>query len=140
MPTWIIYDQEYIENMPKDVLEELIQLDDAIPNPIHYKLKQYNPEYKKRRWEYLQTHENIMKKQWALEVKIHGHKRTMKIPSIEEHEANKRKEYRYCIYFFYNYPQFEKIVKGLGDMNKHFEIIRLRDLHDEGIFKKYPRE
>ena len=39
-----------------------------------------------------------------------------------------------------DHPQFEKIVKGLGDVNKHGKIIRLRDLHDEGIFKKYPRE
>ena len=139
MPTWIIYDQEYIENMPKDVLEELIYLDDGIPNPIRSKLSRYNPEYRKRRAEYIYTHEDVMKKQWALEGKIWGGRKD-EIRSEEEYEARKRKEYRYCIYFFYNYPQFEKIVKGLGDVNKHGKIIRLRDLHDEGIFKKYPRE
>lgn len=115
------YNEELMKNLPKDMLLELITLEDVIPDTISSFLDRNNPTYKKERGLFLDYNMDIVHKMYA-------ERGRWKRVNKEDPEES----YIYAdIEFIERYPQFKSLIN-------HIEFKQVDDEGTRTILKEVP--
>ena len=95
----VITDHELIKNMPEDMLNELIYLEDIIPDDLYSVLAWWNHDYAKAREDFLYTRPNLLY--------------DMQMERFKRENLNISEKYDFMaeetLRFFEKYPQFKDL-------------------------------
>lgn len=100
---YVRYNIDFIKNMSEELLEELITLDEPIPDNFQSWILDHNPNFRKGRSEFIGRHNKILEQTWENRYKTDQLVRK----SVREYLAFQLEE---DIGFIKKYPQFKPII------------------------------
>ncbi len=115
----IEYDTDLMRNMDDELLNELIYLNDNIPDDLSAKLLNNNDKFDKERSIFITYHEDVLKKMW---------KQRYVLDQCKCMDEVSEKDIKFVMEFIEKYPQFKKFVKGINYYNKDLEVVRFEEL------------
>ena len=113
---YVRYDIDFIKNMPANLLDELIILDEPIPDNFQSWILDHNPNFRKERTEFIGRHNKILEQTWETRYK------TDKLikKSVREYLEFECDE---DIEFVKKYPQFKPIISHIEFWDNETEVI-----------------
>ena len=113
------YNFEYIKNIPKEILDELINLNDVIPDNITRQLSRNIPIFGEKRSNYVYNNNDLMGEYQYNRARI---------KSSDDYDIIQKENFNFALEFLDKYPQFKKLVKGINYYNKDLEVVRFEEL------------
>ena len=113
------YNFEYIKNIPKEILDELINLNDVIPDNITRQLSRNIPIFEEKRSNYIYNNSNLMGEYQYNRARI---------KSSDDYNIIQKENFNFALEFLDKYPQFKKIVKGIKYYNESLKVVRFEEL------------
>ena len=110
------FTEEFIKNLPSDMLSELIVLEDVIPDDIMATMYMLNLFYKKERNEFLEYRPDLIQKMHAARYK-------RKELAKEEDIVNVRTDEN--VQFIKDYPQYKQLIDHIEFRDKDLNIIKV---------------
>ena len=105
---------ELIKNLPVEMKNELIMLDDVIPDGIMASLYVNNPSYKEKRHEFIDYHPTLLEKMHI----ERNRSRSLDVYDRINFETDKK------IQFIKDYPQFKPLITSVVFMNLGGTIVK----------------
>lgn len=105
---------ELIKNLPVEMKNELIMLDDVIPDGIMASLYVNNPSYKEKRQEFIDYHSTLLEKMHI----ERNRSRSLDVYDRINFETDKK------IQFIKDYPQFKPLITSVVFMNPGGTIVK----------------
>ncbi len=106
---------DLIKNLPAVMKEELIKLEDVIPDDIMASLYINNPSYKKKRHEFINHHPGLLEK---MLIERNHKRRLNNLDDRIEFETDKE------VQFVKDYPQFKPLIEAIIYMNSVGDIVK----------------
>lgn len=107
---------DLIENLPQDMREELIYLEDVIPDNLMSAIYVHNDFYKKERNDFLNYRPDLLQKMYAA-------RRKRKELSEKEYFMNVRTDEN--IAFIKKYPQFKPLIKEIKFKDENRDTVKI---------------
>lgn len=106
---------DLIRNLPEAMKNELITLNDAIPDGILASLNVNNPSFKEKRHDFIDHHPKLLEKMHI----IRYHKRSLDdLDDRIEFETDRK------IQFIKDYPQFKPLIEAIIYMNSVGDVVK----------------
>ena len=109
----LIRDEEFLENMPYSLKDELISIKDPIPSRIKSMVFDYIPDFNFRRGLVIEDNEDLKANHWKERIIYR------KLPVAESREYRNE----LALDFIRKYPQFKPIISHVEIMDENFNEI-----------------
>lgn len=109
----LIRDEEFLENMPYSLKDELISIKDPIPSRIRSMVMDYIPDFNLRRGLVIEDNEDLKSNHWKERMTYR------KLPAVESREYRNE----LALDFIRKYPQFQPIISHVIIMDENFNEI-----------------
>ena len=106
---------ELIRNLPAAMKEELIVLNDVIPDGIMASLYVNNPSYKEKRHDFIDQHPDLLEK---MHIARNQRRRLEDLDDRINFETDRK------IQFIKDYPQFKPLIESIIYMNSVGDIVK----------------
>ena len=113
------YNFEYMENITKEILDELINLNDVIPDNITRQLSRNIPIFEEKRSNYVYNNSDLMGEYQYNRARI---------KSSDDYDIIQKENFNFALEFLDKHPQIKKLVKGINYYNKDLEVVRFEEL------------
>ena len=109
-------DLDLIKNLPSDMRDDLIKLDDVIPDDIMSTIYSHDPTYKKERGNFLEFRPGILQQMYEF-------RRNRKKLTEKDHFYNVDTDLN--VSFIKSYPQFKQLISSVSFLDENRNIVKV---------------
>lgn len=109
-------DVDLMTNLPSDMMDELVTLEDVIPDDIMSALYRFNKFYKRQRHDFLNYREDLLQRMYVARRKRRRLARTGDIINIHTDEN---------VQFVRDYPQFKNLIDHIEFCDDNLDTVKV---------------